>query len=130
MAREMKRIWEFSTINLDFSCHKLHGTGPVRLVHTIVFDGDHAQDFIKGLGLAFAVPMREQVHNRHVRFIARLPVRGLNVLTRELRPQRIAQPRHPPDTRYRRGCRTACRYADDCAPKWHGPRNIPPVSYT
>ena len=41
---------------------------PVRLVHTIVFDGDHEKDFIKGLGLAFAVPMREQVHNRHVRF--------------------------------------------------------------
>ena len=44
------------------------GTAPVRLVHTIVFDGDHEKDFIKGLGLAFAVPMREQVHNRHVRF--------------------------------------------------------------
>ena len=44
------------------------GLTAVRLVHTIVFDGDHEKDFIKGLGLAFAVPMREQVHNRHVRF--------------------------------------------------------------
>jgi hypothetical protein len=43
------------------------GTAPVRLVHTIVFDGDHEKDFIKGLGLVFAVPMREQVHNRHIR---------------------------------------------------------------
>ena len=43
------------------------GTEPVRLVHTIVFDGDHEKDFIKGLGLVFDVPMREQVHNRHVR---------------------------------------------------------------
>ena len=40
----------------------------MRLVHTIIFDGDHEKDFIKGLGLVFAVPMREQVHNRHVRF--------------------------------------------------------------
>ena len=44
------------------------GAQPVRLVHTIVFDGDHEKDFIKGLGVAFTIPMREQVHNRHVRF--------------------------------------------------------------
>src|SRR5215471_6992881 len=43
------------------------GQEAVRLVHTIVFDGDHEKDFIRGLGLQFAVPMREQVHNRHVR---------------------------------------------------------------
>lgn len=44
------------------------GQESVRLVHTIVFDGDDQKDFIRGLGLVFAVPMREQVHNRHVRF--------------------------------------------------------------
>ena len=38
------------------------------MVHTFVFDGDEQKDFIRGLGLVFAVPMREQVHNRHVRF--------------------------------------------------------------
>jgi hypothetical protein len=38
------------------------------MVHSIVFDGDQEKDFIKGLGIAFAVPMREQVHNRHVHF--------------------------------------------------------------
>jgi hypothetical protein len=43
------------------------GLETIRLVHTIVYDGDHEKDFIRGLGLAFAVPMREQVHNRHVR---------------------------------------------------------------
>ncbi|HTS63387.1 MAG TPA: hypothetical protein VMH28_15280 [Candidatus Acidoferrales bacterium] len=43
------------------------GQETVRVVHTIVFDGDHEKDFIRGLGLVFAVPMREQVHNRHVR---------------------------------------------------------------
>jgi hypothetical protein len=44
------------------------GQQPVRLVHTFIFDGDHEKDFIRGLGLIFDVPMREQVHNRHVRF--------------------------------------------------------------
>src|SRR5215471_13792759 len=43
------------------------GLETIRLVHTMVFDGDHEKDFIRGLGLVFAVPMREQVHNRHVR---------------------------------------------------------------
>jgi hypothetical protein len=58
------REWLPFTVRLYF----YGGTEPVRLVHTIVFDGDHEKDFIKGLGLTFAVPMREQVHNRHVRF--------------------------------------------------------------
>ncbi|HVS52124.1 MAG TPA: Tat pathway signal sequence domain protein [Opitutaceae bacterium] len=44
------------------------GQEAIRVVHTIVFDGDQEKDFIHGLGLAFAVPMREQSWNRHVRF--------------------------------------------------------------
>ena len=31
-------------------------------------DGDEQKDFIKGLGIRFDVPMRQQTHNRHVRF--------------------------------------------------------------
>ena len=38
------------------------------LIHTIIFDGDQEKDFISGLGLVFDVPLREQVHNRLVRF--------------------------------------------------------------
>ena len=44
------------------------GQTQVRLVHTIVFDGDQEKDFIHGLGVSFAVPMTDEVHNRHVRF--------------------------------------------------------------
>ena len=40
----------------------------IRLVHSFVYDGDQEVDFIKGLGIAFGVPMREDYHNRHVRF--------------------------------------------------------------
>jgi hypothetical protein len=43
------------------------GQQPVRMVHSIVFDGDQNKDFIKGLGITFDVPMREQSQNRHVR---------------------------------------------------------------
>ncbi|HEY4328587.1 MAG TPA: Tat pathway signal sequence domain protein [Phycisphaerae bacterium] len=44
------------------------GQTPVRLVHTIIFDGDQEKDFIRGMGLVFDVPMREQSQNRHIRF--------------------------------------------------------------
>lgn len=44
------------------------GQENVRLVHSFVYDGDQEKDFIRGLGLTFAVPMREEIHNRHVRF--------------------------------------------------------------
>ena len=39
----------------------------VRMVHTFIFDGDQEKDFIRGLGVRFDVPMREELQNRHVR---------------------------------------------------------------
>lgn len=59
-----ERAWLPFTVRLHFHA----GREPVRLVHSFVYDGDQEKDFIRGLGLAFSVPMREQVHNRHVRF--------------------------------------------------------------
>jgi hypothetical protein len=44
------------------------GQEAIRVVHTFVFDGDAQKDFIKGLGMSFSVPLREEVQNRHVRF--------------------------------------------------------------
>ncbi|MCA9732047.1 hypothetical protein KC799_07950 [candidate division KSB1 bacterium] len=44
------------------------GQQSVRLVHTIIYDGDQEKDFIRGLGLVFDVPMNEQFYNRHIRF--------------------------------------------------------------
>lgn len=43
------------------------GSDSIRMVHTFIFDGDQEKDFIKALGIRFSVPLREQVHNRHVR---------------------------------------------------------------
>jgi len=44
------------------------GEENVRMVHSIVYDGDESKDFIRGVGVVFSVPLREQIHNRHVRF--------------------------------------------------------------
>ncbi|HEU4390283.1 MAG TPA: Tat pathway signal sequence domain protein [Blastocatellia bacterium] len=57
------RTWLPFTLRLYFYA----GSSSARLVHSFVFDGDQEKDFIRGLGLRFSVPMREQFHNRHVR---------------------------------------------------------------
>ncbi len=44
------------------------GSDQVKIVHTIVYDGDQESDFIRGLGIEFGVPLREQLYNRHVAF--------------------------------------------------------------
>jgi hypothetical protein len=58
------REWLPFVVRLYFYAGEL----PVRMVHTFIFDGDDQKDFIKGLGVFFSVPMREEIQNRHVRF--------------------------------------------------------------
>jgi len=44
------------------------GSASVRIVHSVIFDGDPEKRFIRGLGLSGAVPMHDAPHDRHVRF--------------------------------------------------------------
>jgi YetA-like protein len=46
------------------------GSDGIRMVHTFVFDGNETKDFISGLGVRFQVPMSDQPHDRHIRFVA------------------------------------------------------------
>jgi hypothetical protein len=59
-----KREWLPFTVRLYF----YSGQTSVRVVHTIVFDGDQEKDFVRGLGLQIDVPMRDEPRNRTVRF--------------------------------------------------------------
>jgi hypothetical protein len=59
------RAWLPFTVRLYFFA----GSGEIRIVHSFVFDGDGEKDFIKGLGLSLAVPFREELQNRHMRFV-------------------------------------------------------------
>jgi hypothetical protein len=59
-----KREWLPFSVRLYF----FTGQTTVRLLHTIVFDGDQEKDFIRGLGLQFGVPLRDEPRNRTVRF--------------------------------------------------------------
>src|SRR5262245_44381182 len=62
-AANANREWLPFTVRLYFFA----GLDSVRMVHSFVFDGDQEKDFIRGLGVRFALPLREQFHNRHVR---------------------------------------------------------------
>ena len=65
------------------------GSDAVRLLHTIIYDGNPQQDAINGLGIRFAVPLRGPLHDRHVRFSGQdlglfaEAVRGLTGLRRD-----------------------------------------------
>ena len=65
------------------------GGDAVRLMHTIIYDGDPQKDVIAGLGVRFGVPMRGELHDRHVRFSGQddglfgEAVRGLTGLRRD-----------------------------------------------
>ncbi len=58
------RAWLPFVVRLYFYA----GQDSVKVVHTIVYDGDQDHDVIRGLGLSVKVPMREEVQNRHVAF--------------------------------------------------------------
>ncbi len=60
------REWLPFVVRLYFTV----GLSSVRIVHSFVFDGDAQTDFIRGLGIAFIIPFREERQNRHVRFAA------------------------------------------------------------
>jgi hypothetical protein len=79
------RGWLPFTLRLYFYA----GSDALRVLHTIVFDGDENRDFIKGIGLRFSVPMAAELYDRHVRFVGDgdgvfgEAVRGLTGLRRD-----------------------------------------------
>ncbi|HWA24190.1 MAG TPA: Tat pathway signal sequence domain protein [Lacunisphaera sp.] len=86
------------------------GGDMVRLMHTILFDGDAAKDFISGLGVAFSVPLRGALHDRHVRFAGNgdglfgEAVRGITGLRRDpgeaVRRAQVAGKATPPEAEW------------------------------
>ena len=89
-----KRGWLPFTLRFYFYA----GSDALRVLHTIVFDGDESQDFIRGIGLRFSTPLTDALHDRHVRFVGEQDglfaeaVRGLTGLRRDPgKPAREAQ---------------------------------------
>ncbi|HEX9335790.1 MAG TPA: hypothetical protein VF892_07880, partial [Pseudonocardiaceae bacterium] len=82
------------------------GDDSLRLVHHFQWDADPGSDFVRGLGMRFAVPMTDEPHNRHVRFgtdsggVWGEPVRVLTGLRRDpgaaVRTAQVAGTATPP----------------------------------
>jgi hypothetical protein len=79
------RPWLPFTLRLYFYA----GGENLRVLHTIVFDGDESKDFIRGIGLRFSAPLPDALYDRHVRFVGdddglfAEAVRGLTGLRRD-----------------------------------------------
>lgn len=82
------------------------GSDAVRMLHTIIYAGDPQKNIIGGLGVRFAVPLRGELHDRHVRFSGQdnglfaEAVRGITGLRRDpgaaVREAQIAGRATPP----------------------------------
>lgn len=90
-AEQGTREWLPVTLRFYFYA----GQSAIRVLHTMVFDGDHEKDFIRGLGISFTVPMREEVHNRHVQFTGQ----GSGVWAEPVQPATGRRPLPMPGTR-------------------------------
>ncbi|MFI6513360.1 Tat pathway signal sequence domain protein [Streptosporangium sp. NPDC050855] len=96
------RSWLPFTVRLYFYA----GSDGIRAVHSFVFDGDEKKDFIGGLGIRFDVPMRGELHDRHVRLagsgdgVLSEAVRGITGLRRDpgaaVRQAQVAGQATPP----------------------------------
>lgn len=48
-------------MTIGYDCPEL------KLTHTFVYDGDEEKDYLKGLGITFDVPEKEEIYNRHIK---------------------------------------------------------------
>lgn len=46
-----------------------YNSDAIRLMHTMIYDADENKNFIKGLGVSFGVPLKDELYNRHIRFV-------------------------------------------------------------
>ncbi|MFE6187825.1 Tat pathway signal sequence domain protein [Streptomyces sp. NPDC056465] len=88
--RRGKRSWLPFSVRFYFYA----GAESFRMVHTITFDGTQepgkaSGDFIRGLGVRFTVPMRDEAYDRHIRIggegtgMLREAVKGITGLRRD-----------------------------------------------
>ncbi len=72
------RAWLPFSVRLYFYA----GSDSVRIVHSFVFDGEAAKDFICGLGVTAKVPLTDATYDRHIRFAGE----GVGVWGEAVRP--------------------------------------------
>jgi hypothetical protein len=101
-----RRQWLPFTLRMYFYA----GGESLRVLHTIIYDGDESRDFIRGLGLRFSAPLKDALHDRHIRFggegegLFAEAVRGLTGLRRDpgkaIREAQLAGKVTPPSAQF------------------------------
>ena len=64
LHRAGERRWLPFVLRLYFHA----GAESLRVMHSFIYDGDENKDFLRGIALRFDVPLRDALHDRHVRF--------------------------------------------------------------
>ncbi|MCY9668114.1 hypothetical protein M5X11_24855 [Paenibacillus alginolyticus] len=64
ISQDGERSWLPFKLRLYFYVNQ----ASIRIVHTIVFNGNPQEDFVKGIGISFGLPLKEPLYNRYVRF--------------------------------------------------------------
>lgn len=64
ISKKADRSWLPFRLRLYFYANQ----ASIRIVHTSLFNGDPQEDFVKGLGISFALPLKAPLYNRYVRF--------------------------------------------------------------
>ncbi len=115
-ANNAGRTWLPFVVRLYFYA----GAESVRVLHTVIFDGDEQTDFICGLGLRFGVPLADAHYDRHVRFAGEdaglfgEAVQGLTGLRRDpgraVREAQVAGRACPPQSEWSGPVQTHLKY--------------------
>ncbi|WP_432711809.1 hypothetical protein, partial [Pedobacter sp.] len=45
------------------------GSDEIKVMHTLIYDANEQIHFVKAIGLSLAVPLNDELHNRHIRFV-------------------------------------------------------------
>ncbi|MDF2648905.1 MAG: hypothetical protein K0Q73_4710, partial [Paenibacillus sp.] len=64
ISKKSDRSWLPFRLRLYFYVNQ----ASIRIVHTSLFNGDPQEDFVKGLGISFTLPLKAPLYNRYVRF--------------------------------------------------------------
>jgi hypothetical protein len=88
------------------------GSDRIRIVHSFIYDRDENKEFLAGLGLTFQVPLRDELYDRHIRFVGDdhgllgEAVRGITGLRRDpgqtVREAQVAGQKTPPISEWNR----------------------------
>ncbi len=60
---------QLSLLPFVIRLHFFADSDEIKILHTLIYDANEQVHFVKGLGLSFDIPLNDELHNRHIRFV-------------------------------------------------------------